>query len=80
MTFDVSKPVPGTLELLGIIINQDGVAGLFRGGSVRCMYMCLGGFAYFGIYERAKSFITYLVKGDEKDKAQDKKVQVDKQS
>jgi len=42
------------------------------------MYMCLGGFAYFGIYERAKSFITKMVKGDEKEKEDNKKVQVDK--
>ena len=77
MTFDMTKQVPGTIELLTLIINQDGLAGLFKGGSVRCMYMCLGGFAYFGIYERAKSFITKIVKGDVKE---DKKVQVDKEN
>ena len=64
MTFDVTKTQPGTFELLQLIISQDGVAGLFKGGSVRCMYMCLGGFAYFGIYERVKSFVTKLIKGD----------------
>ena len=54
------------MELLGLIINENGVAGLFKGGSVRCMYMCLGGFVYFGVYERAKSLITRLIKGEEK--------------
>jgi len=42
------------------------------------MYMCLGGFAYFGIYERVKSFVTKLIKGDEKEKDEKKKVQEDK--
>jgi hypothetical protein len=66
MTFDSTKTQPGTMELLGLIINENGVAGLFKGGSVRCMYMCLGGFVYFGVYERAKSLITRLIKGEEK--------------
>jgi hypothetical protein len=42
------------------------------------MYMCLGGFTYFGIYERAKSLITTLIKGDEESESENKKVQEDK--
>ena len=63
----MGKKAPDTMELLSLIVQENGVAGLFKGGSVRCMYMCLGGFVYFGVYERAKSFVTRLIKGEEKE-------------
>jgi hypothetical protein len=51
-----------------LIFNEEGIAGLFRGGSVRMMYMCVGGFVYFGIYEHINKTMTRIIVGDQKKK------------
>jgi hypothetical protein len=58
----------GTLELFMVIFNESGVQGLFKGGSVRMMYMCVGGFVYFGIYEHINKIATRMIVGDSKKK------------
>jgi hypothetical protein len=35
-------------------LQEDGIKGLFRGASIRMMYLSVGGFAFFGIYEKSK--------------------------
>lgn len=42
---------------VGNIIADEGVPGLFKGASMRMMYLTVGGFAFFGVYENAKGFI-----------------------
>jgi hypothetical protein len=59
-----SDATVGTLELLMLIFNEEGIQGLFRGGSVRMMYMCVGGFVYFGIYEHINKTMTRIIVGD----------------
>ena len=56
----------GAFDLLLKIFNDEGIQGLFKGGSVRMMYMCVGGFAYFGIYEQIKSVLTKCLFGEKK--------------
>lgn len=54
----------GTLDLLMTIFNEAGFAGLFKGAHVRMMYMMVGGFVYFGIYEFINKTATKIVVGD----------------
>lgn len=32
-----------------------GIQGLYRGGGIRAFYIGIGGFAFFGMYERIKA-------------------------
>ena len=43
------------------IVVDGGVKGLFKGASVRCMYLTVGGSAFFGIYEKSKQVIGKLI-------------------
>ncbi len=36
------------------ILAEEGVGGLFRGASMRMLFLFVGGSAFFGIYERAR--------------------------
>jgi hypothetical protein len=49
------------VQLVQNIIRDDGVKGLFRGASVRIMYLSVGGCAFFGIYEKAKKVVASVV-------------------
>ena len=40
--------------MLKLIYSENGVAGLYKGATIRMMYLCVGGFAFFGIYELIK--------------------------
>ena len=42
---------------IGAIIADEGVSGLFKGATMRMMYLTIGGFAFFGVYENARKFI-----------------------
>ena len=43
------------------IVAEEGVPGLFRGASMRMMYLTIGGFAFFGVYENSKSLIAKML-------------------
>jgi hypothetical protein len=38
--------------------------GLFRGGSMRMMYLFIGGSAFFGLYEKARDIIDSNISSD----------------
>ena len=40
------------------IVSEEGVKGLFRGATVRMAYLTVGGFAFFGMYENSKYWIS----------------------
>lgn len=39
------------------ILNEEGIKGLYKGAMIRMMYLTVGGFAFFGIYEQLKKEI-----------------------
>jgi hypothetical protein len=39
-------------------LKEDGIKGLYKGATIRMMYLCVGGFAFFGIYEQFKRRLT----------------------
>jgi len=39
------------------ILSEEGARGLFRGATVRMGYLTVGGFAFFGVYEKSKQMI-----------------------
>ena len=39
------------------ITSEEGLAGLFRGAQMRMLYLTIGGFAFFGVYENSKRII-----------------------
>jgi hypothetical protein len=39
------------------IMAEEGVKGLFRGATMRMMFLTVGGTAFFGIYEHARTFL-----------------------
>ena len=43
------------------VIKDEGVLGLFRGAHMRCLYLTIGGFAFFGVYENSKRFISSML-------------------
>ena len=43
------------------IVATDGVPGLFKGALMRMMYLTLGGFAFFGVYEYTKDFMATML-------------------
>jgi len=47
--------LPSTSAVLKEIYSDEGIKGLYRGAGVRMMYLGVGGFAFFGIYEKIKS-------------------------
>jgi len=67
MTFQSTSDSQGKNKQVSIaaevsaIIADEGVPGLFKGATMRMMYLTIGGFAFFGVYENAKRFISTLV-------------------
>ena len=44
------------------IISNEGITGLYRGVTIRMMYLTVGGFTFFGVYENAKIYLSsYLI-------------------
>ena len=62
MTYDINKITPGTLRIIKDIYSEEGAKGLFRGAQLRMIYLCVGGAAFFGIYERVKQIILSRLK------------------
>ena len=54
MTHDLNKESVKARDLLKSIYKENGLPGLFRGASIRVMYLSFGGSAFFGIYEVVK--------------------------
>jgi len=46
-----------TVQVLSKVYNQKGVRGLFAGLTPRVMWISIGGFVFFGVYEKAKTLI-----------------------
>ena len=44
-------------EEINMIVKEEGVQGLFRGAKMRMLYLTIGGFAFFGVYENSKRII-----------------------
>ena len=40
------------------IISNEGITGLYRGVTIRMMYLTVGGFTFFGVYENAKIYLS----------------------
>ena len=57
MTFQTEQHLSIT-GAISKILAEEGIKGLFRGASVRMMYLSVGGFAFFGMYEKSKQLIT----------------------
>lgn len=58
MTLDVKAEKISTIQLAKQIVSEDGIKGLYKGATIRMMYLCVGGFAFFGIYEKIKKEMT----------------------
>lgn len=58
MTADVKQKKLSTTQLLKLIVQEEGIKGLYKGATIRMMYLCVGGFAFFGIYEKIKKEMT----------------------
>ena len=54
MTADVKAERLGLVEVATTIWREEGIKGMYRGALVRMGYLCFGGFAFFGIYEKVK--------------------------
>lgn len=48
---------PSTLQVLSKVYNRNGVRGLFAGLTPRVMWISIGGFVFFGVYEKVKTLI-----------------------
>lgn len=57
MTYNVKEKTPKTLQIFKDIIHEQGIKGLYKGAAIRMMYLGVGGFAFFGIYEKIKSVL-----------------------
>lgn len=55
MTHNVKEKTPSTLQLFRKVYTEEGLRGLYRGAAIRMMYLGVGGFAFFGIYEKIKT-------------------------
>jgi len=54
MTHNVKENLPSTPSIFKEIYREEGLRGLYRGAGIRMIYLGVGGFAFFGIYERVK--------------------------
>ena len=54
MTYNVKETAPSTFGLLKLVYKEEGIRGLYKGAAIRMMYLGVGGFAFFGIYEKVK--------------------------
>ncbi len=57
MTYNVKEKVPSTVKLFTEIYSEEGFKGLYRGALIRMIYLGVGGFAFFGIYEHIKAIL-----------------------
>ena len=46
-----------TVQVLSKVFNEKGVRGLFAGLTPRVMWISIGGFVFFGVYEKVKTLI-----------------------
>ncbi len=58
MTYSVKEQTPSTYSVFQEILKEEGVRGLYRGAVMRMIYLCVGGSAFFGIYEKVKSTLS----------------------
>lgn len=55
MTHDVNSTQASIKQIITQILSEDGIKGLYRGATMRILYLSFGGCAFFGIYESIKS-------------------------
>ena len=56
-----------------MIYAENGIAGLYKGATIRMMYLCVGGFAFFGMYEQFKKLIVAKMENLEREEEEKKK-------
>jgi len=61
MTHDIKQKQMTTTQVFKLILAEEGIAGLYKGATIRMMYLCVGGFAFFGIYEQLKKQIAEII-------------------
>ena len=61
MTHDINRKSVKSRELFISIYKENGLPGLFRGASMRVLYLSFGGSAFFGIYEVIKKQMEQIV-------------------
>jgi solute carrier family 25 S-adenosylmethionine transporter 26 len=54
MTYNIKEKIPSTAHILKDVYHDEGLRGLYRGAGIRMVYLGVGGFAFFGIYEKIK--------------------------
>ncbi len=62
MTFDASKGKLTVADAFMSEWNDAGIQGLYRGGALRAFYIGVGGFAFFGMLEKARSVLQGIFK------------------
>jgi hypothetical protein len=50
--------------VVNLILEEEGVKGLYKGATIRMMYLCVGGFAFFGVYEQLKKRVEIAMGGE----------------
>ena len=60
MQTDPEKYNQGMLNTLQIVYKEEGWKALFRGIEPRVMWIGIGGFVFFGAYEKTKQILTSL--------------------
>jgi hypothetical protein len=43
-----------TIQVFKDIFSENGIKGFYKGATIRMAYLCVGGFAFFGMYEQLK--------------------------
>ena len=64
MTLDVKQKKISTIQLTKQIVYEEGIKGLYKGATIRMIYMFVGGCAFFGIYEKIKKEMTEKLEAD----------------
>jgi len=61
MTFQQHSHGGSVLAELRNLVQQEGAKGMFRGASIRMLYLSVGGSAFFGIYEHCRKTIQHII-------------------
>ena len=61
MTHDLNSKAISSREIFVKILKEDGIPGLYRGATMRLIYLSFGGCAFFGIYEAIKKKMESVV-------------------
>lgn len=59
MTHDIRQSQMSTWEAAKVVYSESGLPGLYRGATIRMGYLCVGGFAFFGVYEQIRKAASF---------------------